>query len=199
MVRGEPHTLGPEVPRGFLTILGGQKVPADEKGSGRLELAEWITDPKNPLTARVMVNRIWAVALRHRASWPRPTISARAAKPPTHPELLDYLASRFMESGWCIKKLHRMILLSRAYQMASGDDAKNALKDSKNAYLWKFNRRRLDAEEIRDSLLAVSGNLDPAPGGEQPFPPEMQWRYTQHKPFIGEPIRISPPTSAAST
>jgi len=69
--------------------------------------------------------------------------------------------------------------------MASGNDPKNALKDSKNAYLWKFNRRRLDAEEIRDSLLADSGNLDPAPGGEHPFTPEMTWKYTQHQPFIG--------------
>jgi len=107
-------------------------------------------------------------------------------EPPSHPELLDYLASRFIESGWSIKKLHRMIVLTRAYQMASTYDAKSALKDSKNQYLWRFNRRRLEAEEIRDSLLAVSGNLDPAPGGELPFAPEMSWKYTQHQPFIGK-------------
>jgi hypothetical protein len=183
MVRGEPATLGPEVPRGFLTILGGQKVPDDEKGSGRLELAGWVTDPKNPLTARVMVNRIWHWHFGAGLVATPDDFGARG-EPPTHPELLDYLASRFMESGWSIKKLHRMILLSRVYQSASGYDPKNALKDSKNAYLWKFNRRRLDAEEIRDSLLAAGGNLDPAPGGEPPFAPEMSWRYTQHTPFI---------------
>jgi hypothetical protein len=83
-----------------------------------------------------------------------------------------------------LKKLHRTILLSRAYQSASGYDAKNALKDSKNTYLWRFNRRRLDAEEIRDSLLAASGNLDPTPGEQHPFTPEMSWKYTQHQPFI---------------
>ncbi len=76
-------------------------------------------------------------------------------------------------------------MLTRTYQMASGDNAADALKDIKNAYRWKFSRRRLDAEEIRDSLLALAGNLDPAPGGEQPFPPEMQWKYTQHTPFLG--------------
>ncbi len=184
MVRGEPTTLGPEAPRGFLTILGGQKLPDDEKGSGRLELAGWVTDARNPLTARVMVNRIWHWHFGVGLVATPDDFGARG-EPPTHPELLDYLASRFMESGWSIKKLHRMILLSRVYQSASGYDPKNALKDSKNAYLWKFNRRRLDAEEIRDSLLAMSGNLDPAPGGEPPFTPEMSWRYTQHTPFIG--------------
>ncbi len=183
MMRGEPATLGPEAPRGFLTILGGQRVPEDEKGSGRLELAGWVTDPKNPLTARVMVNRIWHWHFGAGLVATPDDFGARG-EPPTHPELLDYLACRFMESGWSVKKLHRMILLSRVYQGASGYDPKNALKDSKNAYLWRFNRRRLDAEEIRDSLLAASGNLDSTPGGEPPFAPEMSWRYTQHTPFI---------------
>ena len=98
MVRGEPASLGPEAPRGFLTILGGQKVPAAEKGSGRLELAEWVTDPKNPLTARVMVNRIW---LWHfgRGLVATPDDFGTRGEAPTHPELLDYLASRFLESG----------------------------------------------------------------------------------------------------
>ena len=183
LVRGEPRTLGAEVPRGFLTILGGQNLPPDEKGSGRLELSEWISDPKNPLTARVLVNRVWQWHFGRGIVATVDDFGARG-EPPSHPELLDYLASRFIRSGWSIKKLHKLILLSRAYQMASGDDPGNAVKDSKDAYLWKFNRRRLDAEEIRDSWLALSGNLDPAMGAEHPFPPEMQWTYTQHKPFI---------------
>jgi hypothetical protein len=183
LIKGEPRTLGAEVPRGFLTILGGQKLPPDEKGSGRLELADWIADPKNPLTARVLVNRVWQWHFG-RGIVATPDDFGARGEPPSHPELLDYLASRFIEGEWSIKKLHKLILLSRTYQMASGDNPANAANDPKNAYLWKFNRRRLDAEELRDSLLAVSGNLDTAPGGEQPFPPEMQWRYTQHVPFI---------------
>jgi hypothetical protein len=184
MVRGEPGTLGPEVPRGFLTILGGQKLPPDEKGSGRLELAQWITDPKNPLTARVIVNRVWAWHFGQGIVATPDDFGARG-EPPVNPGLLDYLTSRFIEDGWSIKKLNRRILLTRVYQMSSGTNDADALKNSKNAYLWHFNRHRLDAEEFRDALLEVSGNLDLTPGGAQPFPPEMQWKYTQHNPFIG--------------
>ena len=182
-IRGDPKTLGVEAPRGFLTILGGEKLPPEEKGSGRLELAEWITDSRNPLTARVIVNRVWQWHFG-RGIVATPDDFGSRGEAPSHPELLDYLTSRFIEGGWSIKKLHKLILLTRAYQMASGDDSRNGAKDSKNEFLWKFNRRRLDAEEFRDSLLAISGNLDPAAGGEPPFPPEMQWRYTQHTPFI---------------
>jgi hypothetical protein len=184
MVRGEPQTLGPAVQRGFLTILGGQKLPADEKGSGRLELAQWISDPANPLTARVMTNRIWLWHFGQGIVATPDDFGARG-EPPTHPELLDFLAKRFIESGWSVKKMHRLIMLSRAYQMASGDNRQNEAKDSKNAWLWRFNRRRLDAEEIRDTLLLLAGSLDLSPGGEQPFPPEMSWHYSQHVPFLG--------------
>jgi len=103
---------------------------------------------------------------------------------PSHPELLDYLASRFMAGGWSIKKLHKLMLLSRTYQSATGDNPRNAAKDPANKFLWKFNPRRLDAEEIRDAWLALSGPLDLTPAREQPFPPEMQWKYTQHEPFL---------------
>ncbi|HXK04918.1 MAG TPA: PSD1 and planctomycete cytochrome C domain-containing protein, partial [Verrucomicrobiae bacterium] len=144
MVRGEPAALGAEVPRGFLTILGGLKVPPEETGSGRLELAAWITDPRNPLTARVIVNRVWGWHFGQGVVATPDDFGARG-EPPSNPELLDYLTSRFIESGWSIKKLHRIILLSRAYQMSSAYEAKSALKDSKNQYLWRFNRRRLDA------------------------------------------------------
>jgi Protein of unknown function (DUF1553)/Protein of unknown function (DUF1549)/Planctomycete cytochrome C len=181
-IKGEPKTLGPEVQRGFLTILGGQKLPPEEKGSGRLELGEWITDSKNPLTARVIVNRVWHWNFG-RGIVATPDDFGARGEAPSHPELLDYLASRFIESGWSIKKLQKLILMSRTYQMASGDDTQNEVKDSKNAFLWRFNPQRLDAEEFRDSLLAIGGNLDLTPGGEQPFPPETQWRYSQHQPF----------------
>lgn len=182
-IKGEPKTLGPEVPRGFLTILGGQKIPAAETGSGRMELANWIADRNNPLTARVIVNRVWKWHFGQGLVATADDFGARGEKP-SHPELLDYLATRFMAGGWSIKKLHRMIVLSRTYQLASGDNPRDNVKDAANKYHWKFDRRRLDAEEIRDALLALSGNLDQAPGKEQPFPPEMQWKYTQHEPFI---------------
>src|SRR5262249_7074728 len=140
---------------------------------------------KNPLVARVMVNRVWGWHFG-RGIVATPDDFGARGEPPSHPELLDYLAARFVEGGWSVKKLHRLIVLSRTYRSASGGNPANGLKDAKNAYLWRFPRRRLDAEEIRDSLLAVSGNLDPAPGGEHPFTKEVTWRYTQHVPFIGK-------------
>ena len=179
LVRGEPQTLGPTVPRGFLTILGGQKLPPDVTGSGRLQLAAWITDPKNPLVARVMANRVWGWHFG-RGLVATPDDFGSRGEAPSHPELLDYLASRFVEGGWSVKKLHRLIVLSRAYQAASAPAAET---DPNNVFLSRFPRRRLTAEEIRDSLLAVSGNLDPSPGGEHPFTKEVTWRYTQHTPF----------------
>ena len=162
---------------------GGQKVPPDVKGSGRLELAGWIADPKNPLTARVMANRIW---LGHFGKGLVPTANDFGVRgeAPTHPGLLDWLTSRFAESGYSIKKMHKLIMLTRAYQLSSAHNAADFEKDPKNAYVWKFDRRRLEAEEIRDSMLAASGQLDPTPGGPHPFPPVYQWSFSQHRQCI---------------
>jgi hypothetical protein len=182
-IKGDPEMSGPEVQRGFLTILGGQKLPADHKGSGRRELADWVADARNPLTARVIVNRIWGWHFGQGIVSTPDDFGKRGA-PPSHPELLDYLTSRFIESGWSVKKMHRLILLSRAYQTASGFDAGCAAKDPRNAYLCQFSPRRLTAEEIRDSILSVSGKLDPSMGGPHPFPSELDWKFTQHKPFL---------------
>lgn len=183
MIKGEPGNLGAVVPRGFLQILGGKTLPKQEKGSGRLELADWLTDPENPLTARVMVNRIW---LGHfgKGIVQTPNDFGKRGKLPTHPELLDYLATQFRQSGWSIKAMHRLIMLSSAYQMSSEENAANATKDVANDYLWRFDRRRLSAEEIRDTLLTVADTLDRAKGGEHPFPPRTKWSYTQHTPFV---------------
>jgi Protein of unknown function (DUF1553)/Protein of unknown function (DUF1549)/Planctomycete cytochrome C len=181
-IRGDPERLGPEVPRRFPTALGGQTLPPDAKGSGRLQLANWIVDPKNPLTARVMVNRIWQHHFG-RGLVPTPSDFGHQGQPPTHPELLDYLATRFVASGWSVKAMHRLMLLSRTYQMASADDPANARVDVNNEYQWRFRRQRLDAESIRDTLLVVSGALDRSPGGPHPFPPMPAWNYTQHNPF----------------
>jgi hypothetical protein len=184
-IRGDPKKLGDEVPRRFPKIFGGQLLSAGERGSGRRELASWIADPANPLTARVKVNRIWQHHFGH-GIVPTPSDFGRQGRAATHPELLDYLARRFVESGWSVKATHRLIMLSRTYQLSSHDEElneRNAAIDPANVYLWRFNRRRLDAESIRDAMLAVSGQLDRTRGGPHPFPPQTSWDFTQHKPF----------------
>jgi hypothetical protein len=180
---GDPKSPGAVVPRNFLTVLGGQALPKDEKGSGRLELANWIADAKNPLTARVMVNRIWEHHFG-KGIVSTPNDFGFRGNAPTHPELLDYLTEKFVESGWSVKAMHRMIMLTEAYQMASTWNPKAGATDAKNELLWRFDRRRLDAEEIRDAMLSTSGALDLTPANGHPFPPEVEWKYTQHRPFI---------------
>ncbi len=182
-LRGDPHQPGPEVPRRFLEILGGAALPPGTKGSGRLELARWLTDAKNPLTARVMVNRIWQHHFG-RGLVRTPNNFGKQGQSPTHPELLDYLAARFVEDGWSVKKMHRRIMLSRAYQQDSSlRETINQSADPGNEYMTHFERQRLDAESIRDALLAVGGGLDRSRGGPHPFPPENTWGFTQHNPF----------------
>ncbi len=163
-IRGNSDNQGPEAPRQFLEILSGPNRKPFQKGSGRLELAENIASKDNPLTARVLVNRVW---LHHFGSAlvATPSDFGMRSDPPTHPELLDYLAARFMEGGWSIKKLHRLIMLSGAYQQSSGNNASCAKVDPGNQLLWRMNRQRLDFEAMRDTLLAVSGKLDLAEGG----------------------------------
>lgn len=180
--RGDPDNLGEEIPRRFLAVLGGQVVPSDA-GSGRLQLAEWLTSAGNPLTARVFVNRVWqhhfTVGLVQ-----TPNDFGTRGQPPTHPELLDYLARQFVADGWSVKRLHRRIMLSSAYQMSGRGDPKAASVNPENTLLWSFPRRRLSVEEIRDSMLAASGGLDRTPGAAHPFPPPDQWGFTQHNPFV---------------
>jgi hypothetical protein len=183
--RGERSRLGDEVPRGFLKVLGGQRLPADCKGSGRLELAGWLTDKSNPLTARVMVNRIWQHHFGRGIVKTASDFGTRGAAP-THPELLDWLALKFMENGWSIKSMHRLIMLSTAYQQSAIRNPQSAMPDGTdpdNALLSRFPRRRLDAESIRDAMLFASGTLDTSRAGPHPFPPVSQWRYTIHNPF----------------
>lgn len=180
--RGEPRELGEEVPRRFLAILGGDPLPKSETGSGRLALADWLVRPENPLTARVMVNRIWqhhfGVGLVA-----TPNDFGNRGQRPTHPELQDYLAWRFQNEGWSIKAMHRLMVHSRTYQLASTPDERAAAGDPENKLLGHYRRRRLDAESIRDAMLFVSGKLDPSQGGPHPFPPVEKWGFTQHAPF----------------
>jgi hypothetical protein len=112
-----------------------------------------------------------------------PSDFGKRGQPPTHPELLDYLALRFIESGWSMKAMHRIIMLSETYAQSSQGRDEYAQVDPANDLLWKFDRHRLDAEELRDSILAISGSFDPSPGGPHPFPPESTWTFTQHLPF----------------
>jgi hypothetical protein len=163
-VRGNVKKEGDVVGRHFLTILAGDEPPRFTQGSGRLELAKAIADPKNPLTARVMVNRIWQHHFG-RGLVATPSNFGRLGQRPSHPELLDHLAARFVANGWSIKALHREILLSATYQLASDYDEADAKVDPADLWLWRMPRRRLDVEAWRDSLLTVSGNLDAKVGG----------------------------------
>ena len=181
-LKGDPAKPGDVVPRRFLTVLGGQELPADAEGSGRMQLAEWILADDNPLPARVMANRIWQHHFG-RGIVPTPNDYGRQGKPPTHPELLDYLAVKFREGGWSIKAMHRLIMTSRTWQQSSARDPQAIASDPANELLAGYSRRRLDAESIRDTLLMVGGNLDLSPAGPHPFPPEPTWDFTQHKPF----------------
>lgn len=159
-IRGSHWTLGEKVPRGFLTALGGA-APAGlgEGSSGRLQLAEWLTRPDHPLTARVMMNRLWRW---HFGKGIVPTVDnfGRLGEKPTNQALLDYLAVRFVENGWSVKKMHREILLTDAYQRSSRLDEKAAEADPENTLLWRYPRRRLEAEPMRDAIMLVSGDLD---------------------------------------
>ncbi len=180
---GDPGSLDQEIPRGFLHVFGGLTLPADCRNSGRLELARWLTDPAVcPLVPRVIVNRVWQQHFGRGLVATAGDFGVRG-EPPSHPELLDYLASRFVAEGWSIKSLHRWIMLSRTWQLASYDRPQQQQQDPGAVWLWRQRARRLDAEAIRDALLAVSGDLDHQPGGEHPFPPMADWKFSQHAPF----------------
>ncbi|MCC7234627.1 MAG: PSD1 domain-containing protein [Bryobacterales bacterium] len=164
-IKGNRDNLGEEAPRRFLSVLCDGEPPPFTKGSGRLELAEAIASSSNPLTARVMANRVW---LEHfgRGLVGSPSNFGQLGEKPTNPELLDYLAARLMEQGWSLKALHREIVLSAAYRLSSQTAEPNMTKDPGNAMVWHWARRRLDAEPLRDTLLYVAGDLDETPGGK---------------------------------
>ena len=164
-IAGDKENLGEEAPRHFLSILCDSEPALFKKGSGRLELAEAIASPKNPLTARVMANRIWQHHFGH-GIVRTPGNFGQLGERPTNTELLDYLASRLVENKWSIKALHREIMLSSTYALSSDYLAKNYEVDPDNRLLWRANTFRLDMEELRDSLLFVSGGLNLENGGE---------------------------------
>jgi Protein of unknown function (DUF1549)/Protein of unknown function (DUF1553) len=163
-VRGELDQPGEAVPRGLVRVLSDDASASIGLGSGRRELADGLASPANPLTARVMVNRAW-LHLFGRGLVPTPDNFGAAGQRPSHPELLDTLAVEFMADGWSIKRLIRRIVLSRAYGLDSIYDSHNFDADPDDALVWRMSKRRLEAEALRDTLLAVGGRLDPDPPG----------------------------------
>lgn len=163
-IRGHYGRLGPVVARRFPRFLAGDNQPSITNGSGRRELAAWVASKNNPLTARVIVNRIWQWHFGE--GLVRTTSNfGRLGEPPSHPQLIDWMAERFVSDGWSLKKLHKLIMSSAVYQQTSRVSREQASQDSENRWLGRFSSRRLEAEAIRDALLAVSGQLDPTAGG----------------------------------
>jgi hypothetical protein len=181
--RGNLLAKGEEVQPGFLSILDASapKItpPAGMNSTGRRSaLAAWLSDPKNPLTARVMVNRIWHYHFGQ-GIVATPGDFGRMGARPTHPELLDYLATYFVENGWSIKKVHKLIVNSSVYQLSSEHQAKAAEADADNKFYWRYERRRMEAEAVRDSMLHVSGLLNEKMGGPGVFPPVPKGTLTE--------------------
>jgi len=177
-IRGSHLSLAKDsVPRGFVQVLNRSSPPAmPAKQSGRLQLAEWLTSPDHPLTARVMVNRIWQAHFGEGLVRTPDNFGLRG-EAPTHPELLDWLAREFVRGGWSVKHLHRLILLSSTYQMSTRFNTKGVNVDPENRLLWRMNRRRLEAESLRDALLAISGQLDRTMGGSL-----VSWQNADYTP-----------------
>lgn len=198
--RGEPKRQGPLTPRRFLQVTDGPDAPQITSGSGRLELAMWLTRPDHPLVPRVLVNRVWQRYFGQGLVATSDNFGIRGGKP-SHPELLDWLTEQFVaHDDWSMKKLHRRIVLTRSYRLSSlpewdlasvspppSDGDKSATDprsaDPANKYLWRFQRRRLEAEAIRDAMLAVNGQLDREQGGPHPLPAWHKKRYGLNGPF----------------
>jgi Protein of unknown function (DUF1553) len=163
-LRGRYDRLGELAPRRFPRVLAGDEQKSILNGSGRLQLADWVASADNPLTARVMVNRIWQHHFGE-GIVRTPNNFGKLGTPPTHPELLDYLAHRFVESGWSIKAMHRAIMLSATYQQSSVPQAATLRADPDNLLFGRMSRRRLESEALRDSMLDVDGKIDLTLGG----------------------------------
>ncbi|MBI4659328.1 MAG: DUF1549 domain-containing protein [Verrucomicrobia bacterium] len=169
-IRGSYTRLGPMIPRRLPTFFAGESQPPITQGSGRREVASWVASKENPLTARVIVNRVWQWHFGE-GLVRTPNNFGLLSEPPSHPALLDWLAARFVDDGWSLKKLHRRLVLTATYQQASALPRAQFARDSDNRRLGRFAARRLDAEAIRDAMIFVSGRLDPSLGG--PAGPEV--------------------------
>ena len=192
LIRGDVESRGPQMKPGFIEVITFGNPPTeiprpDGRTSGRrLALAQWIASPQNPLTARVIVNRLWQ---KHFGRGIVATLEnfGKMGEPPTHPELLDWMAVEFMNRGWSIKQINKLMMMSEAYQMASSFEQRRQREAPipRTAISWRFRPQRLDAEIVRDSMLVAGGNINLAIGGEPIFPVHSE----------GHPRR---PVSAAS-
>jgi hypothetical protein len=180
--KGDPSQPGPVIPRRMPAFLGLSDEPIPAGQSGRLQLANWLTRPDHPLTARVIVNRVWQHHFG-KGIVATPSNFGMRGEPPTHPELLDFLARYLVEHEWSIKALHRLILTSQTWRLSSLSNPESVAADPDNRFYARFERRRLDAEAIRDALLAAAGALQLERPGEHPFPDIKAWTWTQHAPF----------------
>ena len=188
-VRGNPNLPGEPAHGGFLKVLAGDAARPFTSGHGRADLAKAIVDPANPLTARVLVNRVWQ--WHFGAGLVRtPSDFGIRGEAPTHPELLDWLAAQLMAQGWSLKQLHRQILLSATWQQSSADNPTARAADPENRLLWRMNRHRLGFEEVRDSLLAVAGRLDPKIGGP---PSDLTKNNVRRRTVFGTVDRVTLP------
>jgi hypothetical protein len=186
-IRGNHKTLGDEVPRRFLEVLGGCEHAPPASGSGRLELARQLVSPECPLVPRVIVNRLWhhhfgAGLVRS------PDDFGVMGQPPTHPELLDYLATELVENGWSLKHLHRLMVLSNAYRMTSAVDLARDAADPQNKLWHRMAVRRLEAEAIRDAVLFVSGELDETMYGPGVMPHLTEFMVGRGRPGVSGPL-----------
>ncbi len=182
---GEPRRRGDAVPRGFLDVIDTSEAKIPDGESGRLQFAEWIASPDNPLTTRVIANRIWQYHFGRGIVRTSSTFGLQGEEP-THPELLDWLADRFVKDGWSFKKMHKRILLSKTWQLSSHASKEAEAKDPENKWLGRYPRRRLEAEPMRDATLFVSGRLKTGSPGAHPFPKpnrKDEYPFTQHNPF----------------
>jgi hypothetical protein len=183
-IRGDHKNLGDIAPRRFLQIVAGAKQAAVSDGSGRLQLADWMVRQENPLTARVMVNRIWK---HHFGQGIVRSVDnfGKTGDSPTHPELLEFLAQRFIESGWSMKAMHRMMVLSSTYAMSGQPEPEAEKLDPENKLLHRMPVQRLEAESIRDAILAVAGSLNPMVLGPSVPPHISAYQDGRGKPESG--------------
>ncbi len=190
-IRGDTLNLGDTVPRGVLQVIALPQAKIDPTSSGRLQLAEWLTDRRNPLTARVWVNRVWQHLLGRGLVTTPDDFGVNGARP-SHGALLDHLATRFMNDGWSTKRLIRAIVLSRTYRQGTRSAtpqimAANVQSDPDNVYLWHFKPRRLEAEVLRDAIMSVSGQLDVSPSAEpflSQYHPHREQEYRTFQPIF---------------
>ena len=179
---GDPGKQGETAPRGFIQVVAKKKADIPPENSGRLVLANWIASAENPLTSRVMANRIWQYHFGKGIVASSSTFGSQGDTP-THPELLDWLAHTFVKENWSIKAMHRKIMNSATYQLSSIAQEKHVAQDGDNRLLWRFDRQRLDGEAIRDAILATSGKLIDGPPPPHPFPDRSYEKFSQGSPF----------------